>query len=207
MAHTVNMIFKTGIYFLTVFLVAACHNADTMVADKNDGSYLHEGDSLTTIAQRILVSNVMQAIQAKGFAGAVSFCNERAIPLTDSIAATVQAGITRLSDKNRNPANAIQTPGDSLAWQKLKAIITDTFAVKKHLVMKDTDDNMYYYKAITIAMPACLNCHGSKEADISSDVLAVIDQKYPADKATGYKKGELRGMWKVKMSNTNNINE
>ncbi|MFT3747353.1 MAG: DUF3365 domain-containing protein [Agriterribacter sp.] len=203
MAGIVKIIFKTGMYFLTVFFVIACHNADTGVADKNGELYLQEGDSLTAIAQRILVSNVMQAIQTEGIAGAVSFCNERAIPLTDSVAAVVQAGIARVSDKNRNSANAIQTPGDSLAWQKLKAIITDTLAVKKHLVMKDSDNNMYYYKAIIIAMPACLNCHGSKEVDIAPDALVVINQHYPADKATGYKIGEFRGMWKIKMNNTN----
>ncbi|MFT4016878.1 MAG: DUF3365 domain-containing protein [Agriterribacter sp.] len=200
----IDKIFKKGVNVAAaVFLTAACHNTDTTVADNNDKLYLHKGDSITSLAQRILVSNVMQAIQTKGVAGAVSFCNERAMPITDSVAMAVHAGIERLSDKNRNPANAIQTPGDSLAWQKLKAIITDTLATKKHFVLQHSDGNIYYYKAITIAMPACLNCHGSKDAGIAPDALAAINQKYPADKATGYKMDELRGMWKTKMSNTN----
>jgi len=61
-------------------------------------------------------------------------------------------------------------------------------------------NSITYYKAIIIAMPTCLKCHGETQTDISPEVLAVINQKYPADKATGYHAGELRGLWKIKMT-------
>lgn len=69
----------------------------------------------------------------------------------------------------------------------------------KHLVMREKN-TVYYYKAISIGMPTCLKCHGDKSVEIDPLALKLIAQKYPEDKATGYKIGELRGMWKIKMN-------
>jgi len=46
-------------------------------------------------------------------------------------------------------------------------------------------------------MPACLGCHGTEGGDINAKTLKIIKQKYPEDKATGYKEGDLRGWWKI----------
>jgi len=43
--------------------------------------------------------------------------------------------------------------------------------------------------------PLCLSCHGDPAA-IKDDVKAVLKQRYPGDKATGYQIGDLRGaLW------------
>lgn len=39
--------------------------------------------------------------------------------------------------------------------------------------------------------PMCLTCHG---ADLAPDVQAAIAERYPDDRATGYRTGELRGV-------------
>jgi len=43
-----------------------------------------------------------------------------------------------------------------------------------------------------------LQCHGQIGKDIHDDVYKVIKEKYPQDKATGFKVGELRGIWDIK---------
>lgn len=190
---------KPGIYVLFVcILVSACSNA-TSPAATDDNIYLNKGDSIATVAQGTLLLNVMEAVKAGGIVNAVDFCSVKAMPLTDSLSGITNSIIQRLSDKNRNPANAIQSDEDNLAWKKLQEMIPDSLVSKKHFVSRH-NNNVYYYKAITIAMPACLNCHGSKESDISPQALRVINAKYPADKATGYAMGALRGMWKIKMN-------
>lgn len=45
-------------------------------------------------------------------------------------------------------------------------------------------------------MPTCLKCHGGAE-DIAGGTRAVLAEKYPRDRATGYQLGDLRGMWKI----------
>jgi hypothetical protein len=52
-----------------------------------------------------------------------------------------------------------------------------------------------YYPILTDEM--CLQCHGKAGSDIKKEVLEMITKKYPADSATGFSKGELRGIWVV----------
>ncbi|MDH3268745.1 MAG: DUF3365 domain-containing protein, partial [Ignavibacteria bacterium] len=53
-----------------------------------------------------------------------------------------------------------------------------------------------YLKPIII-QAECLNCHGS-QTEIMPDVRNLITQKYPDDKAIGYKPGDLRGAVSIK---------
>lgn len=179
-------------------LMVGCGNQTMEIDQAQMQQYLHKGDSITTAAQTALLANVAKAIKEQGIAGAVDFCSEKAIPLTDSVAAAFTAPIQRLSDKNRNPNNGLKTVSDSLAWQQMKELVADTLHNNKHFVAANNKE-IYYYKAITIGMPTCLSCHGDKQNTIEQTTLKTIQQKYPLDKATDYKLGDLRGMWKVKI--------
>ncbi|HRD57338.1 MAG TPA: DUF3365 domain-containing protein [Ferruginibacter sp.] len=149
------------------------------------------GDSIATAAQNVLLNNVATAIQKAGTEYAVEFCNVNAVPLTDSVALVHQVTVQRLSDKSRNKHNAIQTSFDSIAWNKIKQS-------KTSFVTQNLNAEVYFYKPITIAMPTCIKCHGSK-SDIEENTLKLIAKKYPLDKAIGYSLGDLRGMWKIKI--------
>jgi len=46
-------------------------------------------------------------------------------------------------------------------------------------------------------MPACMKCHGQAGKEIDAKTMEIISQKYPDDLATGYKEGDLRGLWKI----------
>jgi hypothetical protein len=50
---------------------------------------------------------------------------------------------------------------------------------------------------IVISNPLCLQCHGAPDAEIAPATLAAIRKLYPDDKATGYRSGDLRGLWSV----------
>lgn len=46
----------------------------------------------------------------------------------------------------------------------------------------------------------CLKCHGSTESgDVTADLLDAIEGLYPYDLALGYKAGNIRGAWTVKI--------
>ncbi len=182
-----------GLVFLwTIIMLFSCHNEPKQLSEEEIASFLILGDSMATEAQTVLMKNVAAAIQKGGTDYAVEFCNTRAIPLTDSIAGHLDVGIQRLSDKNRNPDNVIQTPMDSKAWQKIQS-------EKMHVLEQDDKGEVFYYKPISIAMPTCLNCHGGNN-DITESTREIIAQKYPNDKAIGYKLGDLRGMWKIHLT-------
>ena len=62
-----------------------------------------------------------------------------------------------------------------------------------------------YMRSITVpplTMLPCLKCHGSIEepdGEVTPDVLEAIEGLYPYDMALGYKAGDIRGAWTVKI--------
>lgn len=152
-------------------------------------AFLKTGDSITMLIQEILLKNVMQATKAGGPEYAVEYCSEKAIPLSDSISMLHNCRIQRISDKPRNPLNQ-PSATDMQVLNRMKMP-----GQAKAELMSEAG-SIVYYKPIKIGMPACLNCHGSN-AHINPKTKDAIKQKYPADKATGYKEGDFRGLWKI----------
>ncbi|HLT93250.1 MAG TPA: DUF3365 domain-containing protein [Membranihabitans sp.] len=181
--------FKGVLIIAAMMIFIACSQKSSELSDEEMDTYIQRGDSIALNTQAVLMQNVAKAIQQGGTEYAVEFCNTRALPLTDSVAGHMNVRIQRLSDKNRNPANSIQTTLDSLAWDRIQS-------GNDKVLEQDEKGDVYYYKPISIAMPTCLKCHGGN-AEISESTQAVIAAKYPDDKATGYRQGDLRGMWKI----------
>lgn len=173
---------------------ASCNSrqqAEQKAADSIDTlAFMKAGDSISGIMQEVLLKNVMQATKAGGPVFAVEFCNERAVPLSDSLSEIYKCRIQRISDKYRNPANK-PAPADLAVLESM------ALPGQAKPVLLNEAGNIVYYKPIKIAMPSCLNCHGSENGQIDPNTMQVIKQKYPADKATGYREGDLRGAWKI----------
>lgn len=106
---------KIALSALVVVLLAACSSPKVDLTTTDDESYLSVGDSISTDAQKVLLKNVAQAMGAGGVSNAINFCNEQAIPLTDSISTHYTKNIKRLSDRTRNPDNAIESDLDESA--------------------------------------------------------------------------------------------
>jgi len=157
-------------------------------------AYLQKGDSISAIVQKVLLANVMQAMKSGGPGYAVSFCNEQAIPLTDSLAKAHNCLIQRVSDKYRNPANKL-TVQDQEVWTKMAS------TANANTLSGSENGQIVFYKPIKIAMPACLTCHGTAGKEMETKTFEIIKQKYPDDLATGYKEGDLRGLWKITFLN------
>jgi len=184
--------YKFLLVVMTAVAFSSCGGGNTKnISEESKLAFLAKGDSIAGHAQQLLMQNVAAAIQKGGTDYAVEFCNVRAVPLTDSIAGQYNSFIQRLSNKNRNPANAIQTDEDKAAWKKIET-------EKTHFVQQTADGSVLYYKPILIALPTCLKCHGSSE-DITVSTQQIIKQKYPADLAINYAMNDLRGMWKIKL--------
>lgn len=178
-----------------LFLVGCSHSTKKLT-ETEQANYLKLGDSIATQTQKVLLMNVAGKIKEGGAPLAVNFCSEKAVFLTDSLSRKHQ--IQRVSDKNRNPNNSLHSELDKKAWTEISALMSDA-SKEKHLVLQEGND-VYYYKAIPLAMPTCLACHGNKQTDITPETLQIISEKYPHDKATDYKMGELRGLWKIKFN-------
>ncbi len=154
------------------------------------------GKQIAMRTKSTLGSNLKQAINTKGTEGALSFCSTKAISLTDSMAAILNAKIKRVSDKNRNPLN--QANSSEIEYiNKVKNTLAESQQIKPKLIKTDRG-YIAYYPIISNKM--CLQCHGNPKQDITPKVYSKIKQLYPEDKAVGYKSNELRGIWVIEMT-------
>ncbi len=190
----INFKFTIVFSFAAVLSFLSCNSSQqkTTATERviDTASVMLRGDSIASEVQKILLANVMQAMKSGGPVYAVSFCNEQAIPLTDSLAKEYNCRIKRVSDKYRNPANKLSET-DLKIWTKI------SLSAAMSPVVSAENGNIVYYKPIIIAMPACLKCHGSSGKEIDTKTLEIIRKNYPEDQATGYKEGDFRGMWKI----------
>lgn len=159
--------------------------------------YLKKGMNIALGTKAVLGKNLLTAIKTKGTDKAVNFCNERAIPLTDSMAIKLNAKIRRVSDKNRNInnlANKAELEYINLAKADLKK------NGKASPKLQEIDNKMVGYYPIT-TNNMCLQCHGDPKTNINKETLKTINLKYPEDNAIGYTANELRGIWVITMDN------
>jgi hypothetical protein len=170
------------------------HTAVQPLTAADSLSFLTRGDSITGVATTTLLAKVAAAMQEGGPANAVDYCSARALPLIDSLALAYDCSIRRATDRNRNPADTLLAREQNV-WDDYTAQKAGQAPMKSRIVV--AGDTVYYYRPIAIGMPACLQCHGQPDTDINTATLAALKTKYPEDRATGYRMGDLRGMWSL----------
>lgn len=157
-------------------------------------SPLEFATGLARSTKGILGKNLMAALQSGGPAHAVPFCNERAIPLTDSMSTALGTAIRRVSDKPRNPDNrATGRSADYLATGH--AALLQGSSVDP-AIFEDSDGTYTAFVPI-MTNNMCLQCHGDHGTTLTDETHQLILERYPEDQAVGYASNELRGAWQI----------
>lgn len=147
--------------------------------------------------KKVLGKNLMRTIKKQGTVNALAFCNERAYPLTDSMAISQKANIKRVSDKPRNLNNsASKKELEHIDYFKKKVAENEDY---EPIVEHQKQQATVYYPIVTNGM--CLQCHGSPHKDIKPKTLKKLEALYPNDKAIGYGVNQVRGIWSVTFDN------
>ena len=150
------------------------------ITDDDLESYRAKGDQITDATQAILLRELTAAMKAGGPPTAVAYCNSRAQRIMDSVSEAEGVYVRRTTDRTRNHP----VPGT----------VGPVFPGTEIRIIDDEGRTVEYYRPIVIKEP-CLACHGTPGETISDETMGVIREAYPNDKATGYKVGDLRGMW------------
>ncbi|PJA77081.1 hypothetical protein CO151_00600 [bacterium CG_4_9_14_3_um_filter_65_15] len=147
-----------------------------------------------------LKTALKQAMQDGGPVAALEVCNVQAPAIAAAIDEREGITVGRTSLKWRNPDNAPD------AWERgvLEKFAADksggasTLDLETWAVVPGPDGgrDFRYMKAIP-TLSLCLKCHG---ADVAPDVAEKIRTLYPADHATGYGLGDLRGAFSVSIA-------
>lgn len=158
-------------------------------------AYLTQGKIYADSAQKMLGSNLVKALNANGTIGAIDFCSEKAIPITQEASESMNVKLSRVSDLPRNQDN-MATAAELEIISKMKNELSDFNKIEPALTANDGYITAYFP---ILTQPLCTQCHGTKEKDIAVETQEVLAALYPLDKATGYGVNELRGIWKVVM--------
>ncbi len=162
---------------------------------QGDISWIDRGSQLAMATKSVLGKNLLEAINREGSAGALTFCNTRAIPLTDSMSIALGARIRRVSDQARNPGN--RAGEEELSYIRQAKEQLRNGQEPKPAIHLQEGLAIGYYPITTNKM--CLQCHGQPGKDISDDTQKAISRLYPEDQAVGYGENALRGIFVVEM--------
>jgi len=145
-----------------------------------------------------LVTMLTSELERGGPAAAIPVCADSALVRTErhSVGGVL---VRRVGTRVRNPANAPDS---------VERVVLDAFAaaIAANRAMPDTafvstdatgKPEVRYMRAIRL-QEFCLACHGPVDS-IAAAVKAAIAERYPADQATGYSVGELRGAISVRL--------
>lgn len=141
-----------------------------------------------------LLAVLQEELDRSGPEGAVAVCNEKAPQMAREASEKSGWAIRRVSLRNRNP-KAVPDAWEQAALQDFDRRLAAQEPASKLEQSEVTQEGGKSVQRYIRALPTaklCLECHGSAE-QISPPVAARLKALYPADLATGYSVGQLRG--------------
>lgn len=157
---------------------------------------LARGRPIVQEAFTVLSNELGAALQAGGMSNALGLCSVKALPLTRLVGDTHHVTLRRVTHKPRNPANRADADEQHLLdcfQEMLSAGTTDLQPV----VLTPSTNRISFCAPIVINNPLCLSCHGVPGESLLPEAATLMKQLYPNDEATGFRMGDLRGMWRV----------
>jgi hypothetical protein len=150
-----------------------------------------------SVAQSVppkLLAVLQEEIARGGYEGAVQVCRDKAPAMARAASQETGWAIRRVSLRNRNP---MAVPD---AWERAALEDFDRRAAAKEPaaqleraeVVTENGQRVQRYIRALPTIDLCTNCHGTPDR-ISPAVAAKVAALYPADRATGYRPGEIRG--------------
>lgn len=174
-------------------LIAA---SGTAAAADNVAKLKAEGASLIKSYAGTMQNALQSAMKAGGPVTAIEVCSQQA----PGIAANLSTNgwtVGRTSHRIRN-LNALPDDYEKSALAnflvRLEAGEKADTLVKAEIVSEGGKKVFRMVKAIPVA-DVCLNCHGS---DLKPPVKEALGRLYPSDIATGFKAGDIRGIFTLK---------
>ncbi|SIO08338.1 Protein of unknown function [Sulfurivirga caldicuralii] len=172
--------------------------AGTAWAGDADVSALkEEGREIARQFLGTLKPELQKAMKSGGPVHAIDVCHKKAPQITAELSKKTGWELKRTSTKVRNPNNA---PDE---WEKRvlaqfeqqKARGADVKKLEVGEVVEENGHKVFRYAKAIPTGKVCVACHG---AHVHAPVMEAIKTYYPHDQATGFKPGDIRGMFSFK---------
>lgn len=170
-------------------LAAGCKREDAPAASGEAApESVARGKQAVGAMKKQLVAALTEALKG-GAPSAITVCSGVAPGIAQSLSS---GGVTigRATRKPRNPANlAAGWRADALA--RFESMVAASQPLEGAAWSARLPDGKTAYAEPLIIQPLCVTCHGK---ELAPDVREALAARYPADQATGYAVGDLRGL-------------
>jgi hypothetical protein len=190
-----------GVALIATVLAAGLNRAEPQ-ADAQDVARARErADAAAAMLTGRLMNELAEALKQGGPVNAVRVCGEIAQEVTRALGNENELVLKRTSLKTRNPANApddferawLERAEAALAAQRTAEAVYEVRAAPRGGL------ELRYLRPIIFPGGLCTQCHGLPE-EIEPEVRELLQQRYPADRATGFRPGDLRGAISVRVA-------
>ena len=172
-------------------LLAPCLLATFSAPAQDDERMARSRDAAAQLGQE-LSATLLSALGTDGPVGAIGICNVEAFPIAARLSVQADARVGRTALRIRNPDNAPDADARTVLAAFERDLASGATAPPEHF--EERPDGSARYMSAIVTQPLCVTCHGS---DIVPEVAAAISRHYPADQATGFAVGDLRGAFIV----------
>ncbi len=182
---------------LAVLMASSLGAAAPVLADET--KLLEEARLVAGSVPPKLLKVLLDEVNKGGPEGAIAVCRDQAPKLAMAASESTGWKIRRVSLNNRNP-KAVPD-----AWER--AVLEDfdrraaaganPATLEKGDVTVEAGVKSYRYMKALPTQELCLKCHGPTDR-MSDGVRARLADLYPADRATGYRIGQIRGAMTIR---------
>ena len=166
----------------------------SLTAFAQDPAWLSDARKVATTVPPKLLQVLTDEIAKGGPESAIDACKEKAPQMAKTASEQTGWGLRRVSLLNRNP-KAVPD-----AWER--AVLEDfdrraaagesAATLEKGEFVADGERKEYRYMRALPVQQICLACHGPVDK-LKPEVTSRLQAQYPADRATGYALGQIRG--------------
>ncbi len=177
---------------LMLMLQSFALQADDSNTNQAQNSDIPEGIKYIKILGGALKSELQQHLKADPSGKeALTFCSSKANEITEAVNKKLPEGasVRRTALNYRNKNNA-PDPIDEGVMEVFKKAADEHKLTPKNIITIEDGDYTRYYKPL-LNKAVCLKCHGT---EVSDELKTMIKEKYPDDKALGFKNGDFRGV-------------
>lgn len=165
----------------------------------DEAQLLAEARSVAASVPPKLLAVLQEEIAKGGPEGAIDVCRVKAPQMAKEASEKTGWSIRRVSLRNRNP-KAVPDAWERAVledFDRRAAAGADPATLEKGEVVVEGGARSYRYMKALPTQPLCVACHGPAD-QLSPAVKAKLARHYPADRATGYAPGQIRGAMTIR---------
>jgi hypothetical protein len=182
-------------FLLSILLLIAFSSCNKELTAEEKQHFTEKGKEIAQATAKTMLAEVGKNMKEGGVAQAAPYCHAHATEITDKISGEYDVEVKRTSHKLRNPDNEPNLREMEILEQYLAQ--KQNSEVLKPVVEKNKDGSVQFYAPIMIA-EKCMVCHGELGNTLKEENYETIKNLYPVDQATGFRDGDIRGVWSIR---------